>query len=160
MGQTNANATANEANVELQRAVKALLEAKENQMETKAEWDALRAACAAVAIETSDEVVDSVELLETLKITKMERRFGAGGAWVKGTIGGHRFEALVFTERAQDPEHELEDSQISKIWLRRISDKATVANFDRGWDVRPTTPIAEQIVDLLAAGLAEHVFSE
>jgi hypothetical protein len=33
-----------------------------------------------------------------------------------------------------------------------------VANFDRGWDVEPTTDIAREIVDFLAAGIAEHVF--
>ena len=33
-----------------------------------------------------------------------------------------------------------------------------VACFDRGWDMTPTTDVARQITDLLAAGLAESVF--
>jgi hypothetical protein len=73
-------------------------------------------------------------------------------------MAGHRFDALVFAEHAEVPEYELNDSRISKLWVQRTADRATVANFDRGWDLRPTTIVAEQIVDLLAAGLAEHVY--
>lgn len=104
---------------------------------------------------TRDNDIDAYDLLDTLKITKVQRRTSVGGTWVQGTIGEHRFDALVFPEHADQPDYELDDSRISKLWVRRSSDRATVANFDRGWDVRPTTPIAGQIVDLLAAGLAE-----
>ena len=108
---------------------------------------------------TNDDI-DASDLLETLKITKSERRTIGGGTWVGGTMGGHRFDALVFSDHADEPTYELANSRISKLSLRRISDGQIVANFDRGWDVRPTTPIAEQIVDLLAAGLAETVYAE
>ncbi len=108
---------------------------------------------------TNDDL-DASELLETLTITKVQRRTSAGGAWVQGTISEHRFDALIFPEHAEQPDYELDDSRISKLWVQRISDRATVANFDRGWDVRPTTPVAKQIVDLLAAGLAETVYAE
>jgi hypothetical protein len=104
--------------------------------------------------------VDPTDLLDTLKITKVERRTSAGGAWVQGTIGEHRFDALVFPQHAEQPDYELDDSRISKLWVQRISDRATVANFDRGWDVRPTTPVGEQIVDLLIAGLAETIYAD
>ena len=108
--------------------------------------------------QTANDAIDAMDLMETFKMTKVQRRTSAGGAWVKGTIGGHRFDALVFPEHAADPGYELDDSRISKLWVQRISDRVTVANFDRGWDVEPTTPIAGQIVDLLAAGLAEAVY--
>jgi hypothetical protein len=35
---------------------------------------------------------------------------------------------------------------------------ATAAEFDRGWVTQPTSPAAAAIVDVLAAGLAEHVY--
>jgi hypothetical protein len=79
---------------------------------------------------------------------------------VIGTIAGHRFDALVFPEHADSPDYELGDSRISKIWLQRLSDRICVANFDRGWDIRPTTKTAQAIVDFLAAGLAEHIYHE
>ena len=82
----------------------------------------------------------------------------AGGAWVRGRIGGHRFDALVFPEHADETSYELNESRISKLWVQRISDRATVVNFDRGWDIRPTTPVAQQIVDLLAEGLADTIY--
>jgi hypothetical protein len=95
-----------------------------------------------------------------LQITKISRRENGGtGTWVTGRISDHRFDALVFPEHAENPEYELGQSRISKLWVRRNSDKATVLNFDRGWDVRPTTEIARQIADFLAAGLADHVFA-
>ena len=50
-------------------------------------------------------------------------------------MGGHRFQALVFTSHAEIPEYELGSSRISKYWLQRTNDRVVVANFDRGWDV-------------------------
>ena len=101
---------------------------------------------------------DAGDLLETLKIKKVERRTSAGGAWVQGTIGGHRFEALVFPEHATNPEYEIADSRISKLWVQRLDDRATAYNWDRGADIAPTTEVAGMIVDLLAAGLAETIY--
>ena len=100
------------------------------------------------------------EIGDDLRITKTTRRASGGGTWVIGTIAGHRFDALVFPEHAECPNYELGDSRISKIWVQRLSDKATVVNFDRGWDVRPTTKTAQAIVNFLAAGLAEHVYQQ
>lgn len=97
---------------------------------------------------------DPADLLATLRITKTTAR-AVGGTWVSGTIAGHSFEALVFTGHAASPDYEMGDSRISKFFLE---DKdGCVACFDRGWDLRPTTAIAAQITDLLAAGLAEAV---
>jgi len=107
-----------------------------------------------------NDTIDATDLLETLKITKTERRTIGGGTWASGTMGGHRFDALVFPDHADEPTYELANSRISKLSLQRISDGQIVANFDRGWDIRPTTTIAGQIVDLLAAGLAETVYAE
>ncbi len=101
---------------------------------------------------------DAGEFLETLRIKKVQRRTSCGGAWVVGMIAEHRFDALVFPEHAASPDFELGDSRISKLWLKHLETQTTAANFDRGWDVRPTTDVAATIVDLLAAGLAEHVF--
>ena len=106
---------------------------------------------------TTANDINATDLLATLKITKMEHR-AVGGTWVTGTIAEHRFEALLFSDHATCPDYELDDSRISKLWVQRISDRTQVAYFDRGWDVQPTTPSAQQIVDLLAAGLAETVY--
>jgi hypothetical protein len=106
----------------------------------------------------TNQTPDASEILETLRIKKVQRRTSCGGSWVVGTIAGHRFDALVFPEHAESPDFELDDSRISKLWLKHLDTQTTAANFDRGWDIRPTTPMAATIVDLLAAGLAEHVF--
>ena len=99
------------------------------------------------------------ELLDTLKIHKLQRRSVGGGAWVVGTIAGHRFEALVFPEAAESLEWEVAgDSRISKLWLQRMGDGATVYNWDRGADIEPTNEHAGVIVGLLATGLAETIF--
>ena len=106
---------------------------------------------------TNDEI-DASEVLDTLEIKKVQRRTSAGGAWVRGTIAGHRFEALVFPEPATNREWEVGgDSLISKLWVERISDRVAVYNWDRGADVEPTTEMAGVIVDLLAAGLADAI---
>ena len=101
---------------------------------------------------------NDIEIGDDLEITRTTRRASGAGTWVIGTLNGHRFDALVFAEHAECPNFELGDSRISKLWVQRISDDQEVCNFDRGWDVRPTTKIAAAIVDFLAAGLAEHTY--
>ena len=103
---------------------------------------------------------DAAGIGDDLVIVKTTRRHAAAGTWVKGTISGHRFDALVFPEHAECPDYELGDSRISKLWLQSLADHRVVANFDRGWDIRPNTKITKAIVDFLAAGLAEHVYHE
>jgi hypothetical protein len=100
------------------------------------------------------------EIGDDLVITKKTRRLSAGGTWVRGSLNGHRFEALVFSEHAESESYELEDSRISKLWIQRIADKQEVVNFDRGWDRQPTDATAKAIVDFLAAGLAEHIYHD
>jgi hypothetical protein len=107
---------------------------------------------------TAHDDIDAADLLSTLRIEKVQRRSRRG--WVKGTIGGHRFDARVFPEHAAIGEFELDDSRISKLWVQRLEDRATVANFDRGWDIEPATPIAERIVEMLSAGLADFVWDQ
>lgn len=109
---------------------------------------------------TNQHEDDALDLMGTLEIKKIQRRTHSGGAWVTGTIGGHRFEALVFAEHAESESYELDDSRISKLWLQRIEDRATVYNWDRGIDIDAATPTAQKIVDLLAAGLAEFIYGE
>ena len=96
---------------------------------------------------------------DSLKITKTEgRQLNAPGTRVTETIAGHAFQVLVSEEHAETADYELGTSRISKLWLRRQADRQVVANFDRGWDLQPTTDTAREIVDFLAAGIAEHVF--
>jgi hypothetical protein len=100
----------------------------------------------------NDATTNDLEIGDDLTITKMTRRAAGAGTLVCGHLNGHRFDALVFPEHAESPDYELADSRISKLWVQRLADKATVANFDRGWDVQPATDEASAIVDFLAAG--------
>ncbi len=101
---------------------------------------------------------DKLDIGDDLVITNTTRRAAGSGTWVIGTIAGHRFDALVFSEHADCPEYELGQSRISKLWVKRLADGRTVVNFDRGWDVRPADAIAQAIVDFLTAGLSEHTY--
>jgi len=103
---------------------------------------------------------NAAEIGDDLVIARKTRRAAATGTWVVGTLNGHRFEALAFPEHAECPDYELGQSRISKLWLQCLADHCVVANFDRGWDVRPTTKTAKAIVDFLAAGLAELVYHQ
>lgn len=139
------------------RALLAALEARD----VEAQQDAAESIEAVLATIDPPVPTDPVEMLETLKITKIDRQgCSGGGSWVSGRIAGHRFEALVFPEHAERESYELDKSRISKLWLKNTITGETVANFERGWDIRPTTDDAQQIVDLLSAGLAETVFGK
>jgi len=109
---------------------------------------------------TSRTKANTAEIGDDLVIARTTRRAAAPGTWVKGTLNGHRFQALVFSEHAECPDYELGDTRISKLWIQCLADHAVVADFDRGWDIRPTTKTAQAIVDFLAAGLADHVYHE
>jgi len=102
---------------------------------------------------------DDLEIGDDLEITLVTNRSSGGGRWIRGTIMGHRFDALVFAEHAESSDYELDESRISKLWVQRSADQATVANFDRGWDVRPTDALALRIVDFLTTGLADFAFA-
>lgn len=146
-------------------AARRLIEATERRdfEAEQAAMESLRAELARLNTATDADTDGEDDLLSTLRITRNAGRRsagGGGGRWVGGTIAGHSFEALVFPEHAECESYELDKSRISKLWLREKRTRTTVANFDRGWDIRPTTPLAARLVDLLAAGLAETIFPE
>lgn len=97
---------------------------------------------------------------DDLVITNTTRRISGAGTWVRGTIHGHRFDALVFPEHADNPAWEIGDSRISKLWLQRQADKVTVYNWDRGQDLPAADQTAAAIVGFLCAGLAEHTYGK
>lgn len=99
-----------------------------------------------------------IEVGDDLEITTVEARWIVGGVWVKGRLNGHRFEALVFPERAQRGEWELHGGRISKLWIKRLETPEVVFEWDRGMVRRASTALAGEIADFLAAGLADHIF--
>jgi hypothetical protein len=101
-----------------------------------------------------------LDIGDDLVITKTKHRISAGGAWVCGRLNGHRFDALVFPEHADNAEWEIGDSKISKLFIQRLVDKEIVFNWDRGMDVPAEDETAQAIVDFLCAGLADHTFCE
>jgi hypothetical protein len=107
---------------------------------------------------TTNQNHDYLDLGHDLVMTKTTRRLAGAGTWVCGTIHGHRFDALVFPEHAENPDYEIGDSRISKLWVQRLADKVTVYNWDRGQDVPAADRIAAAIVDFLCAGLAENTY--
>lgn len=103
---------------------------------------------------------DDLDVGFDLEITMVTRRASGSRTWVCGTTSGHRFDALVFPEHADNPEWEIGDSRISKLWIQRLSDEQTVFNWDRGADVPATDRLVGCIVDFLAGGLADHLCAE
>jgi hypothetical protein len=101
---------------------------------------------------------DDLDVGFDLEITNMTRRASGACTCVSGTLSGHRFEALVFPEHAENPDYELGDSRISKLWIQRLADKREVFNWDRGADLNANDETTQAIVDFLAGGLADHIY--
>src|SRR5688572_9959388 len=95
---------------------------------------------------------DDLDIGGDLRITRVTRRHATAGTWVAGRLNGHRFEALVFPEHADNPEWEIGDSRISKLWLQRLADRRMVYDWDRGPNVPAADPVTEAVVAFLAAG--------
>ena len=100
------------------------------------------------------------DLGSDLEITKTTRRASGSGTWISGRLHGYRFDALVFPEHAENPEWELGDSRISKLWIARLKNKETVFNWDRGLDMPAASPKTQAVVDFLCAGLADHIYAK
>jgi hypothetical protein len=94
---------------------------------------------------------------DDLTFTRQAPR-AVGGVWVIGLVAGHRFQARVFEDHADDPAWELGVSRISKLWVQRLADRAVVFNWDRGPDVPAQNPIARAVVRFLTTELADRVF--
>lgn len=109
---------------------------------------------------TDANETNGLDLGDDFEITKTTRRASGGGTWVCGRLNGHRFDALVFPEHAENSEWELGDSRISKLWIQRLADKATVFSWDRGMDIPAADKIAGAVADFLAGGLADHIYAD
>ena len=99
-----------------------------------------------------------LEIGEDFVIKKIAHRQMAGGAWVVGSIHGHRFEALVFPGHAENSSYEIGDSRISKLWVIREKDREPVFNWDRGLDIQARTDVAKEIVSFLCSRVAEATY--
>lgn len=60
-------------------------------------------------------------------------------------IGGKRF-TIQFVRFDDPSQFGIDGGRISKLWIREDETWKTVANYDRGWDIRPTTAEAKAIV--------------
>src|SRR3979411_104103 len=104
--------------------------------------------------------INDLDLGDDLRITTKTRQAAGAGTWVCGTIAGHRFDALVFPEHADNPEWEIGDSRISKLWVQRLADRQEDFNWHRGADVSGAAPLAAAIVEFLCDGLADYAYVE
>lgn len=80
------------------------------------------------------------------------------GNWVEGTIEGFRFQAKVFNEGS---EYGINEGRVSKLMVwdeakRQANQdifKASILNYDRGWDIEPggthDKGILEAVLDCL-----------
>ena len=65
--------------------------------------------------------------------------------WKDGIIDGYRYQVKVFDEGS---DFGINGGRISKLWMQKDGKEA--ANYDRGWDVRPTGKAKAAYEKLLA----------
>ena len=63
--------------------------------------------------------------------------------WFYGRIDGFQYEVKVYETGSQ---YGINEGRISKLYLKGDEGQA---NYDRGWDIEPTTPEAEKAVQIL-----------
>ena len=64
---------------------------------------------------TKKPAAADLDLRFDLEITKSSRRASGAGTWVSGTLHGHRFDALVFPEHAENPDYEIGDKKVPSV---------------------------------------------
>jgi len=112
---------------------------------------------------STNETNHDAEFDFELEIKRISRRASGGGTWVSGSVGNdleYRFEALVFPEHADNPDWEIYDSRISKLWISRYSNKETSYNWDRGLDIPSPNKMVQAVVDFLCVGLASLIYDD
>jgi len=85
-----------------------------------------------------------LQLLETMTVQ-------IDGRWLKGTIDGYEFFALVFQTGSK---YGINGGRISKLAVRHKLESLTevsryIINYDRGWDIEPATEEHKLILDTL-----------
>lgn len=85
-----------------------------------------------------------MQLLQTMTV-QMD------GRWLRGTIDGYEFFALVFQIGSK---YGINEGRISKLTVRHKLESLTevsryIINYDRGWDVKPETEEHKLILDTL-----------
>ena len=73
-----------------------------------------------------------------------------GRTWDHGVIDGYHYSALVFPEAS---EYGINGSNVSKLSITAPSGKLAV-NYDRGWDVKPSSKNLEEVVNKVLARYA------
>lgn len=94
--------------------------------------------------DTEAYVKQQLKLMETLTV-EMD------GRWLRGTIGGYEFFALVFQIGSR---YGINEGRVSKLSVRPKSQSLTdgsryIINYDRGWDIEPETEEHKLILDTL-----------
>lgn len=69
--------------------------------------------------------------------------------WIEGKFGDYKFQAKHFDEGS---EFGIKNGRTSKLWVCD-SKRNCVANYDRGWDIRPATKELKQIVNKIVSFL-------
>jgi len=77
---------------------------------------------------------------------------------VEGTVREHLFKAKVYAEHATNPNWEIGDSRISKLWVMREKDSEVVFEWDRGPQIDAQTKEAKEIVSFLCSTLADETY--
>ena len=67
--------------------------------------------------------------------------------WLRGYVDGYSWEGVVFKEKST---HGINGGRISKLHVRN-KDNKVIANYDRGWDVRPVKPEDKKAVEKILA---------
>jgi hypothetical protein len=81
-----------------------------------------------------------------------------GDHWVIGDCGNYRYEAKVYDEGSI---FGIDDGRISKLSVQKIVkiddriEKPIVANYDRGWDIKPESENDTLITDLICMAMED-----
>jgi len=71
---------------------------------------------------------EALDLGHDLEITKTTRRASGSGTWISWTLSGHRFEALVFPEHADNPNGRSATAASRSSGFSGLADKREVFN--------------------------------
>lgn len=76
-------------------------------------------------------------LVEKLQAKKLKSTFG--NPWYE--IKNDKYTCKIMRFDEPSAQYGIEGGKISKLWIQDIKTKKVVANYDRGWDIEPTSDV-------------------
>jgi hypothetical protein len=79
-------------------------------------------------------------------VVKGRKAAQAGGVWITGIFSSCIWQIKRFDEGSK---YGIRGGKISKLWIKDKATGLVIADYERGWSIRPTRKLAKELFEIL-----------